>query len=689
MEKSYRFMRPWHWLGLALTLVCQVASAQITISFPYARVILQRNQLNEAAVPIVGYYSLPLDRVEVRFLPVREDMGVETDWLPVNHIPEQGAIRGRVTVKGGWYRMEIRGLRDGQVLDQRAIDRVGVGEVFLVAGQSNAAGVEMLGSRGASERVNSFNAYNRFLNNDNMIVSSEKPFPMPTFSPLRAENRIFPTGEAAWCWGELGDKIADRFGVPVLFFNVGLPASVVRNWSETANGQLSQNIFLSKPWPNFQPYRNLRNALIYYHSVFGIRAVLWHQGESDAVPLKTPQEVYRAQLQSVISRSREDLGRNISWVVARTSLTPETNQSSQPILFAQNDVINRAGNNVFAGPYTDTIQVPRQVHGHFENIRTGVQGISQLAEAWNQSLSDGFFLQSQPQQATRLFATAPLPRRIPVGGEVLVSFDWLGSPEGNQFVAQLMDQQGYFLAELALAGSRPLRVRLPDTLRVGASYTLRVVSVRGSIQTGLTTQPFTVIDRSLTPLNIIDLQGLIHEQRSEISWLSAPESPGGRFIVQQSLPDGRFKDITTLPSRADGASSRLYTYRFTEADSVETSRWYRIRQVLPNGRISDSVPVELLTLEERMKKQDRRSRLTVYPNPGDGRTIQLRMEGVSGWLDLRLTDAAGRYILETSLPAPATGLLTVRPNTPLPNGLYIVQLRTESGPISGKLIVAN
>lgn len=94
----------------------------------------------------------------------------------------------------------------------------------------------------------SFNAWNRFWNKNDVLESADQPFPHPTFTPLADTSLVFPTGQTAWCWGELGDHLADRYGVPVAFFNAAIPATVAENWSRTAAGQEAVNIFNSKLW---------------------------------------------------------------------------------------------------------------------------------------------------------------------------------------------------------------------------------------------------------------------------------------------------------------------------------------------------------------------------------------------------------------------------------------------------------
>jgi hypothetical protein len=39
---------------------------------------------------------------------------------------------------GGWYRVEVRIVKQGKPVDSTAVEHVGVGEVFVIAGQSNS-----------------------------------------------------------------------------------------------------------------------------------------------------------------------------------------------------------------------------------------------------------------------------------------------------------------------------------------------------------------------------------------------------------------------------------------------------------------------------------------------------------------------------------------------------------------------
>lgn len=381
---------------LFLTIV-HLSFAQIQITFPKTRMVFQRGTNNQSIVSIAGDYSQKVDRIEARFTPMQAGQGTTTNWTLIQSNPQGGVFSGGMTVSGGWYKLEVRGLLNGvQVGNVATLDKVGIGEVFIIAGQSNAQGYlndDLGGSQfnapGANDdRVNCVDYYN--------VTSSAGDQPLPVYSQMRSQTYMAPRGQSAWCWGLLGDQIAARYNVPVMFFNAGWPGTAMRNWQESAAGQITRSIYNQEfIFPNGMPYANLKLSLQQYTTQTGVRAVLWHQGETDAIPLynspvnPTTTQNYKTGLQSVINKTRADAGKNISWAIARASLN--FNTITQGIVDAQNQTISSTA-NAFAGPNTDFVQNPRTDGVHFFD-----QGHTQHAQAWNTSLDNSFFNFSTPQ----------------------------------------------------------------------------------------------------------------------------------------------------------------------------------------------------------------------------------------------------------------------------------------------------
>lgn len=350
--------------------------------------MFQRENDNTSTIYLSGSYYQPIDSVQARVQAEVAGQGINTDWVTIQRNPQGGVFQGSMRAKGGWYRLEVQAFAKGSVLSSDVVRKIGVGEVFIITGQSNAQGFQNYGAAGASDdRVNC-------VTYDNTVANSLNDPSAPTFQQLGAASLIGPRGQGAWCWGVLGDLIAKQYQVPVLFINTAWAATVIQNWRESADGKITKNIFaLGTPNENFppgMPYANLVIALRYYCSLQGLRAVLWQQGENDNVPLNSTRQAYGQDMQYLINKTRADTDRYPAWVLARSSYN--VGKVSQDIIQAQNDVINTYNNNVFAGPFTDNIQIPR----YQGDVHFGGEGLVQLGQAWFTSLNAVFFASSRP-----------------------------------------------------------------------------------------------------------------------------------------------------------------------------------------------------------------------------------------------------------------------------------------------------
>ncbi|WP_373511340.1 sialate O-acetylesterase [Persicitalea sp.] len=383
--------------------------AQLTVTFPTSRAVFQRNNANQATLYIGGYFDACLDRIEARVVPRTEGQGTATAWTVIQTNPAGGQFYGSMMVTGGWYQLDVRGIRDGSQVALSTVDRVGIGEVFLVAGQSNATGGDGLpnGPSATDDRVSSINFQNLNPNNNTIQPYSNVQLPCPEFVHLDDFVKTAPFGNYAWCWGIFGDLIAQRLNVPVLIFNAGWSGTSMYNWVETIDPNFTTYGIFGNVYPAGMPFGHLRLALNNYIAQQGYRAVLWHHGENDNFT-ENNRENYRNGLRSIINASRSLSGKpNLAWVVARVSrMTKDgTSRIWQPVIDAQNDVIGLNGNDpnlvlpkVFPGPETDplegpAIRTPNNVHF------TG-NGLTVLAQAWDNSLTDSFFANSNPYLST-------------------------------------------------------------------------------------------------------------------------------------------------------------------------------------------------------------------------------------------------------------------------------------------------
>ncbi len=369
--------------------------AQLVVSFPVNRAVFQRNSANSATIRITGYYTVAIAKIQARMIARQANQGTNTDWVPIQNSVQGGVFAGDITARAGWYDLQVQGLdaNNQPVGNIQTVSQVGVGEVFVVAGQSNGQGIRKNVPPSTDERVNCVQYFD-----PNPAADHDPPFPQ--FRHVDADVDMAPNGVGAWCWGLLGDQLAARLNVPILFVNAADAGTSSRNWRESAeNGITTSEYMAGSTLPLGQPYGNLRSALRNYINMLGVRAVLWHQGEADNFTA-TPAGVYADNLRYVVNRSRQDCGKNVAWVIAKASYD-DFRGSNPNVLAGQDQVIATVG-NAFAGPNTDVIEIPRSQGGddtHFSNT-----GLVAVAAAWNASLTDGFFT-GAPAQAPALSPT--------------------------------------------------------------------------------------------------------------------------------------------------------------------------------------------------------------------------------------------------------------------------------------------
>jgi len=142
-------------LAKACVFVCLVSPelySQIKITSPVYQAVYQRDIQGQREISVSGTFSVPVDKIEVRAVPVTGTQQNEIPWEDLQTKPQGGVFLGTIALRGGWYSLEVRGITDGNVVGRDVLTRVGVGEVFIIAGQSNAQGLKgKSSSPGASD----------------------------------------------------------------------------------------------------------------------------------------------------------------------------------------------------------------------------------------------------------------------------------------------------------------------------------------------------------------------------------------------------------------------------------------------------------------------------------------------------------------------------------------------------------
>ena len=644
-------------------------NAQLVITSPVSNQVMQRNASGSASISLTAYAHYPYTRIDAALMPIEGNANAaQEQQLNPNQLA-QGFLHTTFNAGTGWYRLKLTGTAADGITDSAVVERVGVGEVFLITGNSNAMGLPGLGAKDPSSNVVSFNATNKTLNNENITVAADGPMPPPAFEPLKSNSNIFPNGETSWYWGELGDLLFQRWKTPVLFFNTAWAAANAENYRDAASGKDAYNLYVGKFWPNRQPYSNIVNTMRYLTSFTGVRAVLWSHGENDA-QLGFSEAQYFDGIRTLIQNSRRDSGYNIPWYIARNSASNQLKDPYLPVLNAQNRLIALSGFNAFQGPYLDTIQIPRPASAHFENVPGGVQGLTLAAAAWNRSLSDTAIARTTPLQPAYTLHTGVTPARVYPGAEFDLPFTVTGNaPAALQITAELLDAQGQFIANAGTGSGNPLKIQIPEGLADG-QYHIRLTGLNPTL-TGSVSQA-VYVERSLRTIEYVNTIGVRNAGNGiHVAWALAPV-PGLASMTVQKTTDGlHYNDLETFPAPTAGSSG---VFGFTDNNPGSGTIFYRIKMGFANGAITYSTIVTLF-------RDGAPAAWTVFPNPVTQQQFYIipvaGMSTAETDINCRLFDAAGREHPIQASAREAVGLLSVRPHYPLPAGKYILQVTSD------------
>lgn len=197
---------------------------------------------------------------------------------------------------GGLYSVEIRqiDLSSSKTICSYIPD-IGVGDVFVTAGQSNSinGGQELM--RPASQRVFAFDP------KDSVWAIANDPQP-------GYYDHGFGTFIGGSTWPTMGDKLVNELRIPIGLVMTGYYGTDIARWQKGYSaGHLDRLTTM------------IRQTVA---QSGGIRMILWHLGESDAVLGTSTVEYVRQFMQMKADVSSELGSADIPWMIARASFVP-------------------------------------------------------------------------------------------------------------------------------------------------------------------------------------------------------------------------------------------------------------------------------------------------------------------------------------------------------------------------------
>ena len=354
----------------------------LKITMPISRIVYQRNN-NKAIIQIKGKCSENATSIEARLVARALGQGITTKWVSVDAAPSNGAFSGMMNAQEGWYNLEVRAIAGKSVAASNVVERVGIGEVFIVVGHSVAHGGEINLEGATDDRVNTV-SHDEHLESFSTYLETGDPqyLPAPVFVHASTGVAPAPFAHGPYFWSKFGEKIAQEENVPVLIYNAAFGGTSLEHWAKS-----SQNIQFEHGFVKSEirmPYINLLNTFKKYIPLTGLRALLADQGQNDWQE-KDEEKVFK-NYQTFIKQAREDLNYpELALVVNR-----QTPKSSPIIRHVQDRMVKEP--NSFPGPDYDTLAEEDRTDG----IHLSRAGMAKAAEMWAAALTPEFFKRSQP-----------------------------------------------------------------------------------------------------------------------------------------------------------------------------------------------------------------------------------------------------------------------------------------------------
>ncbi len=283
---------------------------------------------------------------------------------------------------GGWYRLEFRYTKDGNVSAEHTLEHIGVGDIFVIAGQSNSTNYGSDKQTTSTGLVSSFDGTKWVLAND----------PQPGTADRSKGGSFAPA---------FGDALYEKFHVPIGIASTGAGATSVRQWlpkgERMKNPPTIESHIKKVEEGTWESTGDLFDGLMKRIDALRtnsaanqkpFRAILWHQGESDAGQLRggypaikqITGDQYAEFMTKLVKSSRGKAGWEIPWFNAVATYHSEKDAEDPEFRAAQKSLWETGV--TFEGPDTDALRKEYRAGVHFN-----AKGLQAHGKLWAEKVA--------------------------------------------------------------------------------------------------------------------------------------------------------------------------------------------------------------------------------------------------------------------------------------------------------------
>lgn len=330
--------------------------AKLELYSPRNYQVFQRSNKKGGKFFLSGRTTTDANEIRIRATGDSVEGPLNGEWQPLPLVEATGSFTAALPLAaGGWYTLEVQAMKDGKRLSDLKVEKFGMGEVFVGAGQSNSTNSGETRTQQKSGMVSSFGGNEWRVADDPQLGVADN-------------------SQGGSFWPAFGDAMYERFGVPIGVATTGFGGTSVHQW------QPDGDLF---PWMMTR-IRQLGPS--------GFRALLWHQGESD---VEMSSEEYYAKLNNVIQSSRRQAGWYFPWFVAQASYHNPDKPRFDSVRTAQRRLWDAGV--ALQGPDTDTLTGDHRDFGG-AGIHFSPKGLHEHGRMWADLVGDHLdpLLRSEP-----------------------------------------------------------------------------------------------------------------------------------------------------------------------------------------------------------------------------------------------------------------------------------------------------
>ena len=179
-----------------------------------------------------------------------------------------------------------------------------------------------------------------------------------------------------------------------------------------------------------------------------------------------------------------------------------------------------------------------------------------------------------------------------------------------------------------------------SNLTAGTRYYVRVY---GTNAADANTFTITATGAAL-PVTLASISGVKQGLNNKLSWTTETELNNKGFELQRSADGVNFTTISFINSQAiSGNSNSILNYNYLDKGITDAINYYRLKQIDKDGSFNYSSIVLL-----KSAKPATVNIVALYPNPASA-TLTIDIESpTSNYMNVEITDAAGKVILKKS-----------------------------------------